>query len=299
MRGEIVGKGVSLQRLQTLCLVAEAGGVMKASGDDPNRQSQYSRQIKELEEALGFKLLDRSSTPHRLTATGQEVERVARGFFDELGRIIDRDAGKRPVVSIGAGESIIQWLLLPLLARRASSDGVTFRFHNLKSRTAEERVRSRRLDLAVVGLAAAPGDLGGEKIASYGMVAVARKGVFRKKHLSWKDLAGIQLAVLEGAGRLRRVLDEMASGMTDPPEVGLECTSYPQVIEASLEGDFVGIVPQVIQGATLHPELKVWKIPELSKITIDLHLLWHRDAFEARGEVRRVVERLRRRRAIG
>jgi DNA-binding transcriptional LysR family regulator len=291
--GFVGRKGVSLERLRTLCAVAEAGGVMKAAGDDPNRQSQYSRQIKELEEALGFKLLDRMTVPHRLTASGQEIERVARGFFEELGRILDRDAGKRPVVSIGAGESIIQWLLLPLLAGRAASDGVTFRFHNLKSRTAEERVRNRRLDLAVVGLTAPPVDLGCEKIASYGMVVVAKKGVFRKNRLSWSDLSRKQLAVLEGAGRLRRVVDELAAGMTDPPEVGLECTSYPQVIEASLEGGFVGIVPQIVQSATLHPELKVWKLPELSKIMLDLYLLWHHEPCESCPELRATIRRLR------
>ena len=45
--------GISIERLQTLCAVVEAGSIAGAAGPDPNRQSQFSRQLKELEKALG------------------------------------------------------------------------------------------------------------------------------------------------------------------------------------------------------------------------------------------------------
>ena len=46
----LVGKkNFSIDRLATLCHVAEAGSIGSATGDNPNQQSQYSRQLAELE----------------------------------------------------------------------------------------------------------------------------------------------------------------------------------------------------------------------------------------------------------
>lgn len=282
---------MSLERFRTLCLVAEAGGVMKAAGDDPNRQSLYSRQLKELEQGLGLGLLDRSSSPHRLTSTGLEIEKAARAFLGELGRLLEIDAGRGPVVGIGAGESIIQWLLLPRLAPWAGRDGVVLRFHNLKARVAADRVRNRRLDLAVVGVENPPPDLRSEKLGRYGMVLVASKGLLKRGRIRWERLAGMRLAVLEGSGRAQRRLTELGAG--GGPTVGLECTSYPQVIEACLDGGFVGIVPKIVRTASLHPDLEIREIPELAEITTDLTMLWHPTAHENRPELRRVVGWLR------
>lgn len=291
-----LGKGVSLQRLSTLCLVSEAGGVMKAADGDPNRQSQYSRQLRELEEALSISLVDRSSSPHRLTPAGIEIEHVTRKFFSEFDRVIKAHTGKGPIVRFGAGESIIQWLLLPVLTQRPLND-VVFRFHNQRSRIAVDAVRNGRLDLAVVGLPDLPEDLGYERIASYGMILVARHDCFKKKRVSWRELSSKRLAVLEGAKLLHQKIEELGKGFTDPPTLGIECTSYPQVIEAALHGDFIGVVPRIIETASLHPELTLWDVSELANIVTDLHLIWHPESYAERPEIRATVEFLIRRKS--
>ena len=53
--------GLSLDRLNSFLQVAEARGLARAAPGDPVRQSQLSRQLKELENALGQVLFDRSS----------------------------------------------------------------------------------------------------------------------------------------------------------------------------------------------------------------------------------------------
>ena len=57
--------GVSLERLASLCEVAEAGSIGQASRGDVNRQSLLSRQIAELEVVFGVALLARQSRPFR------------------------------------------------------------------------------------------------------------------------------------------------------------------------------------------------------------------------------------------
>ena len=63
--------GLSLDRLQSFCCVAEAGGVTKAAKGDPARQSLFSRQIKELEEFFGVELMRRSGRGVALTEAGR------------------------------------------------------------------------------------------------------------------------------------------------------------------------------------------------------------------------------------
>ena len=51
--------GLSLERMKAFAEIVEAGGITAASGDDSNRQSQLSRQLKELERYFGAELLKR------------------------------------------------------------------------------------------------------------------------------------------------------------------------------------------------------------------------------------------------
>src|SRR5689334_20720757 len=72
--------GLSLDRLRALLEVGAAGSIVKATGGDPVRQSQYSRQIKELEDFFRVKLVEREGNGTRLTANGRELVRISRFF---------------------------------------------------------------------------------------------------------------------------------------------------------------------------------------------------------------------------
>ena len=88
--------GLSLDRLQSFCLVAEAGGVTKAAKGDAARQSQFSRQIKELEEFVGTELLRRSGRGVTLTEAGRQLHTLAREHFAALGDF-KADCAREPV----------------------------------------------------------------------------------------------------------------------------------------------------------------------------------------------------------
>ena len=110
-------KGLSLERMHSLIAVAEAGGIARAAPRDPSRQSQLSRQLGELEAALGIQLTERRGRVVVLTDAGRELASAARDLgerLDELTRPRD-DVGPRLVV--GAGDSVIAWWLTPALAK--------------------------------------------------------------------------------------------------------------------------------------------------------------------------------------
>src|SRR5512143_1771352 len=73
--------GLSLDRLRALLEVAAGGSIVKAANGDPVRQSQYSRQIKELEDFFRIRLIERQGKGTRLTSHGKELARISRFFM--------------------------------------------------------------------------------------------------------------------------------------------------------------------------------------------------------------------------
>jgi len=73
--------GLSLDRLRALVEVGSAGSIAQAAAGDPVRQSQYSRQIKELEDFFQTRLLERQGKGMRFTASGRELARISRFFL--------------------------------------------------------------------------------------------------------------------------------------------------------------------------------------------------------------------------
>jgi DNA-binding transcriptional LysR family regulator len=124
--------GLSFDCLQSFCLVAQAGGVTKAAKGDPAKQSLFSRQVKELEEFFGAELMRRKGRGIVLTAAGERLSVLARECFASL---LDFKSGCKglPVeIVIGAGESIIDWVLMPRLAElRQKLPNVRLKFLNL------------------------------------------------------------------------------------------------------------------------------------------------------------------------
>ncbi|MFZ4595662.1 MAG: LysR family transcriptional regulator, partial [Verrucomicrobiaceae bacterium] len=105
--------GISLERLAMLCEIAESGSIGAATAGNANRQSQFSRQLAELETFFGSELLDRRARPFRLNEAGRELAQLARMSLAGLEDFLARSKGARTRLVVGAGESLIQWLLLP------------------------------------------------------------------------------------------------------------------------------------------------------------------------------------------
>src|SRR5688572_3052813 len=76
--------GLSLDRLRSFSEIVAAGGISAAAGKDPNRQSQLSRQLKELERYFGVELLVRGRGRLKLTPAGSELHRIVGQAFGAL-----------------------------------------------------------------------------------------------------------------------------------------------------------------------------------------------------------------------
>lgn len=284
-------KGLSLDRLQTLCLVAEKGGVMAASGGNPNRQSLYSRQLRELEAYFGAPLIDRSRTPHSLTELGRQVEKTARGFFTDMEVLVQSGQSGRVPVMIGAGESVIQAILIPVLLAGGGDSALKLIFRNLQSAAILSGLRNRRLDLGIAHDSGGHADLKSKRRLRYGVrLITANAKLARKESVSWDDLEGVALALPEGDSALRRAVDD--SRKLSRTEAAVECTTHAQVLEAVATGAVAGIVPEFVAAGLRGRVIHAVKLHELEGYTRELRLLWHPAAVEMKPQLERLCRQL-------
>ncbi len=145
--------GLSLDRLKALVEVGASGSIAKASTGDPVRQSQYSRQIKELEDFFQTRLVERHGKGVRLTAAGRELARISRFFILGLSNFQRGCLAEQQTFRIGASATVNQHLLLPVLADAVSlGSGPRFVIETLESNEIERRLHDLTLDFGVAAI---------------------------------------------------------------------------------------------------------------------------------------------------
>ena len=244
--------GISLERLRTLCLIDKHGGITRAAAvfgkeNVTTKQSQFSRQVKDLENFFGVDLLDRDVQPHRLTTEGKVLASIAH---DALGDLEDftQTCENRPVrLTIGAGESLIQWMLMPNLERiRAQLQNTSIGFLNRTTAQTIEGLLNGELDLGVVRKTALTKQLEHFHLGSFGYRLFVPKRMRKKfgESMSISELDGVRLALLEGSGEFRSSVDQLAAGAKVKLNIELECSSSTQVAYAIGSLNYAGILPE-------------------------------------------------------
>src|ERR1051325_8791457 len=109
--------GLSLDRLKAFLEVGSAGSIVKAAKGDPVRQSQYSRQIKELEDFFRTRLVERQAKGVRFTANGKELARLSRFFLLGLSNFHRGCMAEEQISRIGASATLIHRFLMPTVSR--------------------------------------------------------------------------------------------------------------------------------------------------------------------------------------
>lgn len=247
--------GLSLDRLQSFCLVAQAGGVTRAAKGDPARQSLFSRQVKELEEFFGTELIRRKGRGIALTDAGARLNTIAREYCAALTDFKDECRSQPVEVVIGTGESVIQWLLMPRLDKiRGHLPNVRLRFLNLPTADAVKRLADGVIDFALVRKDAIHRPLQAKSLGGMAYSLFIPTGLEatagRKDGL--KLLDGLPLATLEGEGSFRSGLAQSAKKQGVRLNIQIECSSFPLAARAVAEGHLAAILPSIAT-VDLHP----------------------------------------------
>ena len=119
-------KGISIDRLRSFCAVVEHGSITSAVGDDPVRQSQFSRQIKELEQAMEVRLFERRNRRLIPTAAGRSLALLTQRYFDAVLAICRESTTERRKLTVVAGDSVLEGFIMPRFGRLQSCIQTTF-----------------------------------------------------------------------------------------------------------------------------------------------------------------------------
>jgi len=235
---------------------------MAAAEHDPNRQSLLSRQVKELESTLEVELMDRTSSPAVPTELAQRLSQLFTAFEAGVQNEIENHAATR-TVRIGAGESIIQWLLIPLLTKKNTQQH-RYEFHNLRSAETLKKLKSGQLDIGVITRPCTDSSFESVHLSTLKMKLIGQKESFPRKLKCWGDLAEVKVACLHGA--------DLACNAE------FKCTSYAQLIELALRPGVLSVVSEICTQTARRQGLKSAYFPPLAGAEVQLHLVWRKSS---------------------
>lgn len=252
-------RGLSLDRLKVLIEVRDAGSIAAAAPGDPVRQSQYSRQLRELSEFFGCEVAQRRGKILKLTPQGERLAELAREQLRSLDDFRSECREEKVAFTIGAGDSLIQWLVIPRLSAVLDDfPGTRFSTSNLRTNEIVQQLTECRLDFGIIRKnAMAPG----LKSVSLGVVSyvalVPEALAAKKKRLALKDvLTELPLATQTTDGQFTSGLRDLAKSLAITLTPALSCQSFPQTLAAVKTGRFAAIVPELavrdLSPATVH-----------------------------------------------
>jgi DNA-binding transcriptional LysR family regulator len=241
--------GLSLDRLQNFCRVAEARGVTKAAKGDPARQSLFSRQIKELEEFFGVELMRRSGRGVTLTKAGRRLHEITREQLLGLQDFKHACLEERIPITLAAGESIIQWLVIPKLPGLLPElPNVTLRVLNLSSSEIATGLADGTLDLGIIRAGAEGGRIQTAPLGPLHFSLFVPSRFVPEKcadGFSHEIMAKLPMATLEGEGVFRSQFDSLLRRKARRLNIQVELSSFPLIAQTVDAGICAAVLPSL------------------------------------------------------
>jgi DNA-binding transcriptional LysR family regulator len=285
--------GFTVERLRAFCKIAESGSIVLAAKGGPTRQSQFSRQVKELEEYIGTKLLERAGKTVRLTDEGRKLAVLTQAYFRSVEEMRATSA-KDEAIRIGAGESVFRWLIMPRLTVLQNVAG-NVRLEFLTKTTAQsvESVKGGHLDLAIVRKEAADDGLSTLPCGSLGYALVVPR-----KLLPGRTAAGFQLlqklpfALLSGDGVLAKGVLALSTKVNVRFDIRVRAESFSLLISAIENADLAAVIPAPAIEDLSKERFASIELEELKPLTRELALAYSPQAAQLRENIRRVAPRI-------
>jgi DNA-binding transcriptional LysR family regulator len=285
-------RGLSFDRLRALLEFAEAGSLARAAQGDPVRQSQFSRQIGELEGYFEVELTRRQGNRLALTEGGERLVQIARETFIAL-EAFASTAGELPAaVTLGGGASLLQWMVVPRLARvQRQLPNTQFRLHNLRTADVVRGLTELTVDVGLVRESAVTEPLKSQRLFKQTHSLFVPRGLLRgrKEDDHRQLLESLPLAVQASGGQFDQTVEETVRREKLQCRIALTCSSHTEACHAVLSGGYASILPS-FASADLVPERFVEvPLPMLRSYERIVCLAWNPRLLRLRPGLEKVV----------
>jgi DNA-binding transcriptional LysR family regulator len=255
--------GLSLDRLKALLEVSAAGSIVKAADGDPVRQSQYSRQIKELEDFFRIKLMERHGKGTRLTSSGKELARISRFFMLGLSNFQRGCLAEEQTFRICASPTFIQQFLLPTLSSPPISQGCERYITEIAGDDEiERRLHELTLDFGVIGRATISRPLQVKELGRWKLKLWVPQARYQSERKTVQALEKGELPLVLAA----RELDVSNLPILKDYEPRLVCDSFLEALKVMEAGELATVLPGFIR-----PDQSVSRFFHVPVPTIDAH----------------------------
>ncbi|MBB5496402.1 LysR family transcriptional regulator [Paraburkholderia sp. MM5384-R2] len=205
---------VTLRQLRVFIEVARLQSFSRAGAEIGLTQSAVSRCVRELESEIGMKLIDRTTREVQLTDVGgnlvASVSRLLGDLDDALREIREIGEQRRGRVVVAASPTVA----CRLMPRVVASCGQQFPYVTLGLRDDVQsdvvrKVKSGEVDFGVIIGPFSDDDLLSETLMTDSFCIVSRDDhrLAAREQVTWKDLDGEQLVMLDYASGSRPIID--------------------------------------------------------------------------------------------
>jgi DNA-binding transcriptional LysR family regulator len=243
---------VGLRQLRAFLAVARRGSFTRAAEDVALSQSAVSLSVRQLENELGLKLLDRTTRQVQLTAIGSTLVATGSRLIDEL------DATLRELRDIGEQHrGRVVMACVPAVARSLMPKCVVYCASkwpsislSIDDSAASEVIRKVARGEAEFGIASgeiASADLLVQPLVDDPFRLVCRRDdpLAAKHSVRWTQLTGRRLVMLDNTSGSRQVIEAALSSTGTQVEVFLELAQPSSVLGMVESGVGIAIVPQL------------------------------------------------------
>ena len=289
-------KGLSLERLAALVEVDDAGGIASAAPDDDSRQSLVSRQLTQLEKFFKADLKKKTGKTVELTPAGKQLAQAAREYLQSLGEFQRTCVSQPAEIVMGAGDSLLHWLVLPRLTRlREVLKETVIELQDLQNLAICHQLMDQTIDFGLLRSDLVKrGSLQGKPLGKFGY------SLFIPDKLRPRDtkadeatlLQELPLATQGGNTLFQHRLEELAASSNWKLNIQLRCESFPQVSQVLATGRMAAILPDLARLSVSFDSLWVFPLRSLKQLEREVHLAWHPHRLETRPHLAAVKNRL-------
>ena len=242
--------------------VAELANFRKAAESVHLSQPAFSRRIDKLEQALGVRLLERTTRRVTLTAVGRDFERKVRELLDDLDSTL---LGIRGVAATRMGEvtvacvpSTVYYYLSEVIRRYHDlSPKVRVKVLDAGANEVLASVARGEADFGLNFMGAQEGDLDFKPLGEGRFVAACRRDhpIARMRRVTWAELARHDFIAVARSSGNRLLLDQALAGVESRPQSIYETQHVTTTLGLVEAGLGVAAVPAMAMPGPDHPLL--------------------------------------------
>jgi DNA-binding transcriptional LysR family regulator len=242
--------------------VAELSNFRKAAESVHLSQPAFSRRIDKLEQALGVRLLERTTRRVTLTAVGRDFERKVRELLDELDNTL---LGIRGVAATRMGEvtvacvpSTVYYYLSEVIRRyHEQAPKVRVKVLDAGANDVLAAVSRGEADFGLNFIGAQEGELDFEPLVEERFVAACRRDhpIAKMHRVSWSQLGQHDYISVGRTSGNRVLLDQALAGIKDRPQAIYEAQHVTTTLGLVEAGLGVAAVPSMAMPGPDHPLL--------------------------------------------